>query len=164
MKRPVISANATSPSSSPLPDALPLYKKACMAGKILGLAGFWAADNVVFLCKGTPFLHPTEPGRRKSLAKRAYDIGARAYFCGAVFHLVQSAVDLRRAMREVREERKRARETGGVGYLQIKTLGLFSSVFLTHPIGAYLSLCESLPLFRSFRLARGARVMGTGGG
>jgi len=98
------------PGSAPSPGSLPLYKKVCQAGKIVGLCGFWAADNVVFLTRGTPFLHPDSPDDRRRLAKRAYDFGARSYFVGALFHMVQGFVEVRGALEALRGHKRRERQ------------------------------------------------------
>eukprot|EP00519_Triparma_laevis_P012051 CAMPEP_0182500546 /NCGR_PEP_ID=MMETSP1321-20130603/9471_1 /TAXON_ID=91990 /ORGANISM="Bolidomonas sp., Strain RCC1657" /LENGTH=257 /DNA_ID=CAMNT_0024705005 /DNA_START=115 /DNA_END=884 /DNA_ORIENTATION=- len=78
---------------------MPVYRKIGMAGKIIGLAGFWTADNISYLSKAS-FIYPTQPAKSAKLAKKAYDLGSRCYFAGAVCHLFHSVVDLKMCLEE----------------------------------------------------------------
>jgi len=70
-------------------NALPLYRKVGMVGKMIGLAGFWCGDNLVFLTKGARFLHPDDDERRMNLGTRAHHFASRLYFFGAICHFFE---------------------------------------------------------------------------
>ncbi|GMH75213.1 hypothetical protein TL16_g06688 [Triparma laevis f. inornata] len=122
-------------------NALPLYKKVGMGGKIIGLAGFWAADNISFLTKGSKFIYPKDADKRTVLAKKAYDFGARLYFFGAVCHLMQGLEDVRRALMDLDKSKNSEEEYKSK---QLKLTGCM--------VGLFKALCDVTVFGNNIRL------------
>jgi hypothetical protein len=103
------------------------YQKALMVGKCVGLGGFWAAENILLLTRGSSFLLRDDPDAQKSLAGRAQRTGARFYFAGSVAFFLMSVRDIYEHDRKVEErakdpgataeelEKVSGRERGGAG-------------------------------------------------
>ena len=104
LNRPTHDPDSGSPAAA---NSLLGYQKALMIAKCAGLAGFWTAENILLLTRGSSFLYRDDPSSQKSLARTAQHWGARAYLMGAVAFLVQSVRDL------VNHEKKIAAATSG---------------------------------------------------
>lgn len=110
-------------------NALPLYRKVGMIGKMIGLAGFWCGDNVVFLTKGVNFLHHDDKDKRMTLGTRAHHFASRLYFFGAICHFLEGIENVRRHWKALEKAQLENVEDSELKKLQLKGFEMYVSLF-----------------------------------
>ncbi|GMI34832.1 hypothetical protein TeGR_g9869 [Tetraparma gracilis] len=128
------------------------YQKALMVGKCVGLGGFWAAENILLLTRGSSFLLRDDPDAQKSLAGRAQRTGARFYFAGSVAFFLMSVRDIYEHDRKVEE---RAKDPGATAEelekLQLKRFSLYVNLTKSICDMIVFSNITGVDLHRKFR-------------
>eukprot|EP00520_Triparma_pacifica_P004078 CAMPEP_0118650448 /NCGR_PEP_ID=MMETSP0785-20121206/10255_1 /TAXON_ID=91992 /ORGANISM="Bolidomonas pacifica, Strain CCMP 1866" /LENGTH=280 /DNA_ID=CAMNT_0006542829 /DNA_START=170 /DNA_END=1008 /DNA_ORIENTATION=- len=110
-------------------NALPLYRKVLMIGKMIGLAGFWTGDNLYFLTKGAGFIHHDDDAKRGRLAKRAQETASRFYFAGAICQLFENLENVRRHWKALEKAQIDYVDDTDLKKLQLKGFEIYVSLF-----------------------------------